>query len=715
MNPYDKFKPGYTLEKRFVIGKLLGKGNMGVVYLGKDERLDRTVAIKVVHLVSTDAEDKESMSRRVLREAQTPARMTHPNIVTIYDYGLDGEDYAYIVMEFVQGQTLLEIYQQKGAIPYKEMVPINDAVCSALQMAHDQGVIHRDIKPANIMMLPNGLIKVMDFGLAKFVLGAEKDLTSTGLLVGTPKYMAPEQVKGQKVDHRVDIYATGVMNYELLTGEAPFDGDSIYTILTAILQKNPPRASNMNHELPKGLDFVLEKAMAKDPDKRYQSIEEFARDFRDVYKLSSAIMKRRQERKRESGSFELRTVMIAKDDLPIPQQEQAERTQIVDIELDKPVKRITCEYQFVGEEAIHPTCQEPKDDNSKQKLCFWHDPDISKSVDKVKPKLIKMVKSGEYLEGIVLKDLDLNQINLDRAKFERVRFNNINFKGSSLREASLSIADLIRVLFIQCDLIRSDLIATRLLECGFFEAILSYCDFSEALARKCDFKRAQMTNTTSRGGDFRECDFKNSLINNADFIDSKFIGCDIRRATVKNTKFDKATFRKCHLGFSAFTECSFHQTIFERALLGRVDLSNSRLRECIIDSCNLENADLTGCDLWGAQIKQSNLSGVNLKDADMSRCQLSGIIFNMAVARNCSFRGSNLFGASFHGADLKGADFLEADLQNVNLNNADIKGADFTGAKLNLERLSEQKLVNWEEATWDLDVKRRLSAMYWSI
>ena len=262
---------------RYKIISELGRGAMGVVYKGEDPALDRTVALKTV-ILSADAEGKADYQKRFFLEAKAAGRLSHPQIITVYDFGQEG-DTAYMAMEFLKG-TELRTRMNESAISVPEGVHIAEQIAEGLGYAHEHGVVHRDIKPSNIMMLPHEQVKIMDFGIARMRSSDHK--TSTGILLGTPKYMSPEQVSGSPVDHRSDIFSLGVILYEMLTHTKLFQGEDTPQIFHSVVNFQPPPPSRVNPEVPAMLDFVVERTLKKDPAVRYQDAFELAADLRSA-------------------------------------------------------------------------------------------------------------------------------------------------------------------------------------------------------------------------------------------------------------------------------------------------------------------------------------------------------------------------------------------------------------------------------------------------
>jgi len=263
---------------RYQISGKLGKGAMGLVYKGVDPAINRPVALKTIRLdFVNDPEEMAELKERLYREAQAAGKLSHPNIVTIYDVGSEGP-LQYIAMEYLEGRTLEDMIKKKTKFNYRILSQIIIQICSALQYAHEQGIVHRDIKPANIMILKDYRVKVMDYGIARI---DTSSMTKTGIAMGTPNYISPEQLKGQKSDHRADIFSLGVVMYEMLLGRRPFKGENITSLIYTIINQEPDRPSDINPQIPLLFDHVIMKALQKDPSQRYQKAHEIAVDLKD--------------------------------------------------------------------------------------------------------------------------------------------------------------------------------------------------------------------------------------------------------------------------------------------------------------------------------------------------------------------------------------------------------------------------------------------------
>jgi serine/threonine-protein kinase len=271
---------------RYEIEKELGKGAMGVVYLGKDPQIARTVAIKTMALSQEFEEDElDEVKERFFREAQTAGRLNHPNIVAIYDVG-EEHDLAYIAMEFLEGHDLSRYTKKDALLPVTTVLSIITLSAEALNYAHQQNIVHRDIKPANIMYVPeSSKIKLTDFGIARIT---DSSRTKTGMVLGTPSYMSPEQLSGKHVDGRSDLFSLGVMLYQLLTGDLPFKGESMATLMFKIANDPHPEIIAVKPELASTAPCVINiinKALEKNPDNRYQSGAEMSADLRKCLKI----------------------------------------------------------------------------------------------------------------------------------------------------------------------------------------------------------------------------------------------------------------------------------------------------------------------------------------------------------------------------------------------------------------------------------------------
>src|SRR5580698_7644342 len=258
---------------RYKIVRELGRGAMGVVYHAIDPNIGRPVAIKTIQLGNPRKPDeRERLRERLFREARSAGMLSHPGIVTIYDVEQQGE-LAYIAMEFVDGPTLDQVLSEPEPLAANRMFAILAQTAAALDYAHSKGIVHRDIKPANIMIAGDGTAKITDFGIAKIT--ASEQFTMTGSIVGTPHYMSPEQVQGQAVDGRSDQFSLAVIAFEMLTGEKPYTGEHLTTVVYKIVAEEPPAPHRINSSLGAEIETVLKKGLAKKPDLRYGNCTEF--------------------------------------------------------------------------------------------------------------------------------------------------------------------------------------------------------------------------------------------------------------------------------------------------------------------------------------------------------------------------------------------------------------------------------------------------------
>jgi eukaryotic-like serine/threonine-protein kinase len=267
---------------RYEIKGVLGKGAMGLVYDGRDPTLDRRVAIKTILTRNLDEATAKHYAMRFQREVRAVARLNHPNIVQVYDFGAEG-DLAFIVMEYIQGRELKESFDKKELFDLGTSFRLMSELLGALDFAHEAGIIHRDVKPANVMVDAKGHAKLTDFGVARVEdpdTNVEK--TRAGAVIGTPSYMSPEQIQGQTIDRRTDIFSAGVVLYQLLTGQKPFEGTQ-WALAKKIIQDDPVWPSQLM-QIPPTIDRIVARALAKAPEQRYQRARDFAADLERVLK-----------------------------------------------------------------------------------------------------------------------------------------------------------------------------------------------------------------------------------------------------------------------------------------------------------------------------------------------------------------------------------------------------------------------------------------------
>ena len=274
---------GKKLDGRYELLELIGVGGMADIYKARDITEDRIVAVKIL---KTEFAGSEDFMRRFRNESKAIALLSHPNIVKIYDVGFT-ERLQFIVMEYIDGINLSEYISKQGVLKWKDVVHFTMQILKALQHAHDRGIVHRDIKPQNVMLLSDGTIKVMDFGIARF--NRETDKTMSEKAIGSVHYISPEQARGEVTDERSDIYSIGIMMYEMLTGKKPFDGDSPVAIALMHMQANAKKMSDINKSIPEGLEEITGKAMQKEPSKRYQTAGEMMRDIEEFKQNPSIV------------------------------------------------------------------------------------------------------------------------------------------------------------------------------------------------------------------------------------------------------------------------------------------------------------------------------------------------------------------------------------------------------------------------------------------
>jgi serine/threonine-protein kinase len=294
---------------RYKIRGELGRGAMGIVYRAEDPALDRVVALKTI-LLAEDAEGRQEYHKRFFQEAKAAGKLTHPHIVTTYDFG-EEEGLAYMAMELLEG-TELRTRMREGVIPPAEAIDIARQIADGLGFAHERGVVHRDIKPGNIMILGRGQVKIMDFGIARMRQADFK--TSTGMVLGTPKYMSPEQIAGEPVDHRSDIFSLGIVLYEMLTGTRLFAGEDVPQITHNVTNVEHEPPTHVNPELPAMVDFIVARALKKDPEVRYQDAYDLAADLATCLAELRARTAPTEQDEKKAGRDTTRTVKLDPND-----------------------------------------------------------------------------------------------------------------------------------------------------------------------------------------------------------------------------------------------------------------------------------------------------------------------------------------------------------------------------------------------------------------
>lgn len=750
-----KKAPGTIVGDRYEVEKILGEGAMGVVYRASDTRLDRPIALKLIALGTEEAE-KEEMKQRVLREAQTPAKMNHPGIVTIYDYGVE-EDYAFIAMEFVEGRTLESFISQYGRIPLMKTVEVMEKICDALRVAHDLGFIHRDIKPANIMILRDGSVKVMDFGLAKGTQPGDLNVTKAGMLIGTPKYMSPEQIRGRSLDGRTDIYSLGVVLFEMLTGKTPYTAKDIYGLLNAVLNEECPAPSSKHKKIPRIIDTIVLRSIQKKPDERYQTVNELSTDLRAS--LTKLIEKKKMAESgrsipiediatskrasgKSSGAVKLPTKPVPSDeDLGIPDLDtvsdkakakqrvsksgeamtlvstmalQDRWNERVEEEAQNQRENLCC-YRFQSPTALQTFCGEAKYPKSNGGFCVLHDPSIDKSKLNIRKNLEQRVLRKQNLEGAVLKRVELveaklqaaqlgyadlqgamlNQANLYEADFSNGNFEGTRFDRANLLSAKFVGANLTKASFRTARLNNAILRQTKLVDTSFQSAEMREADLKDAQARKADFTRAELIEANLQGGSFIECDFRHANLTKA----------VLKNASLMGSKLKGALFRGAQ----------FKSTKFDQADLERADLSQSKLRESSFRGIHGQQLTLDRADLWGVDFSGADLRGANLQGADLSRANLTGANLEGANLKGAHLRKTILEGANLTNARLIDADLVDADMRNAKVEGIEISGADLTGAQINLDRFPVSKIPTWNQAIWDQATKSQLDMKSWGL
>ncbi len=313
---------GKRLDGRYEVQEIIGVGGMSVVYKAYDNVDDRIVAIKIL---KDEFSDDEEFVRRFKNESKAIAVLSHPNIVKVYDVSF-GEKIQYIVMEYVDGITLKEYIQKQHIITWNDAVFFTTQILKALQHAHDKGIVHRDIKPQNIILLPTGNIKVTDFGIARFSRTQTKTLTENA--IGSVHYISPEQAKGEFTDERADIYSLGVVLYEMLAGRVPFEADSAVSVALMQLQKEPKKLTDINPDIPLGLEQICNHAMQKNPRDRYQTATEMLLDLEEIIRNPQATFDYTYFIDKEPTKYVFKEESVQKSDYEEPDEDEADDEEI---------------------------------------------------------------------------------------------------------------------------------------------------------------------------------------------------------------------------------------------------------------------------------------------------------------------------------------------------------------------------------------------------
>ena len=281
-NQFKEKKPNKYLG-RYEIIEELGRGAMGVVYKAKDPFIDRNVAVKIINLQEIKPDEKEEYKTLFYQEARAAGQLNHPNIVTIHDVG-ESEGMAYIAMELLEGKELHQLLKNGQVLPLEVTLDIVIQVATGLSYAHKHDIVHRDIKPSNIMVLEDKIVKIADFGIAHKVASKLKTHTSPPM-VGSPLYMSPEQVLSKPIDSRTDIFSLGIVLYQMLTGELPFNSDNINSVMYQIVNEAPRKPASLNPEVSDSLNMIVSRCLEKKPEDRYQNAHELADDLRSCYAI----------------------------------------------------------------------------------------------------------------------------------------------------------------------------------------------------------------------------------------------------------------------------------------------------------------------------------------------------------------------------------------------------------------------------------------------
>ncbi len=382
---------GKKLEGRYELLELIGFGGMAIVFKARDILENKNVAIKIL---KDEYLSNEDFKRRFRNESKAIAVLSHPSIVKIFDVNFS-DNIQYIVMEYIDGITLKEYIEQQGTVKWKEAVHFTVQILRALQHAHDNGIVHRDVKPQNVMLLEDGTIKVMDFGIARFA--RENGKTMSDKAIGSVHYISPEQAKGENTDEKTDIYACGVIMYEMLTGKVPFDGDSAVSIAIKQMQIDAQRPRSINPDIPVGLEEIILRAMQKDPQLRYQTASEMLRDIDEFKHNPSVVFEYKYFNKDGTTKYFNKLDSKSPNAVEVPQKKSYTMNILAGVTLACVLVAIVALYLFFKN--VYNT---PKDVIVPELVGKTHEQAVKDAPD-LKITIVEEELSSEYEKGIIIK------------------------------------------------------------------------------------------------------------------------------------------------------------------------------------------------------------------------------------------------------------------------------------------------------------------------
>ncbi|MEW6731282.1 MAG: serine/threonine-protein kinase [Acidobacteriota bacterium] len=556
---------GTLLDKKYQIQQKIATGGMSTVYLALHTHLNLPVVVKVLHKQRVD----EAAIQRFRREAQTALQVRHTNAVAVMDFSITETGIVYLVMEYLQGRTLAEKLKSERQLSLVEVNAIMQQVCAAVEMAHRRGIVHRDLKPSNIFLERDGereLVKVLDFGIAKLALvsansivAEEPQLTNPGFVVGSPSYMSPEQCSGESIDARADVYALGVILFELLIGELPFIAATPAEIFLKHMLEPPPSLCKLRPELPDSLDKLLADTLAKDRQLRPKDVGEFAERLSDVLTSMPVTVSKPHTKIDQPPAYPSREVL--------PHTDEA----------------IAATLSVAASNASSMIANIDLVDLITQGVDAWNS--WRKEHMEVIPKL----------SNISLKKANLTAINLNGAELDKADLNGVILNNANLQQACLRQAELLWAKLQEADLSGADLSSADLREADLTGSQLAAANFNKAIVSKANFAGANLTRAN-----FHLANLKKTLLTKANLSYADLHEVDLSNAKLTDANLTGANLKAAILQEALLTQADLSSADLRAASFAKADLRGACLQAANFNAVILTKADLRGADLRGA-------------------------------------------------------------------------------------------------------------------
>ncbi len=613
---------------RYELIDLVGEGGMAAVYRAKHLGLNKTVALKLLHL---GVSAKPSNSSRFQLEAQLASGLSHENIVQIFDYGTTTNEKAFVAMELVDGQSLSQMIEKNGALKEDQCLPIFIDVARGLRAAHQAKIVHRDIKPSNVLITEKeGLqcAKIADFGLAKAIgecQDSSSKLTQTAEIIGSPSYMSPEQALGLPVDEQTDIYSLGCLMFESLTGGCPFVGENpMQTLMQHIHASRSDLSTRLKSSgTSESLSVIVQRCLSKEKKNRYATVAEVLTDL----ELCKSGARPRNSGKRERRVWVLSILALSS---------------ILAIGILANRGKVFSPFAPHAVPLVDQLSSRSSLKSTSGQILYWSEKPLTQS------ELVKEAAGKMQLPKLDVSGSDLSRLNLTNAGLSEASFKNCNLSGASFG--------------VHCNLMRAD--------------------FQGANCQSMSLKSVSATAISFLGADLTGADFHDSRFTDANFNDATLSNIAIADCEFRSSKFQKTRFDQPQ----RLLRCSFIDCDLRGVVLPDVDLKSCAFPGTSFADSNLSGSNLSGtnlghADFSDATLNKANFTGAQMGNANFSRCQLSQAIFTDSTLRNAQLSHASLGGCDFSGADLAGADLSGADLEGANLAGADLTGANLEGIR----------------------------------